>query len=194
MLRITILISVSFILNGCVHIETPPESWGELQPNVEVSGCGNISGKYSNAGTKPNGNEVYLASWLAPEIDRKSFQKEYEANQKFLVDLDTAKTVEVILEENKHITISALGDGIARSWTMEKIKIDFECVEGVLKIPKGELINDGGVLGAKSGSMDIYRNKEHLFINSHGLAGGMFFFIPAVGYGSSWAKFSVINE
>ncbi|OUR65555.1 hypothetical protein A9Q79_00735 [Methylophaga sp. 42_25_T18] len=181
-------ISFVFPLTGCVHIESPPESWGEIQSNVEASGCNNISGKYSNAGTKPNGNKVYLATWLEPKLKKKNPKEE----RRFLADLFAAKTVELKLTENEYLTVSTRGYGISgnRSWTMRKTK----CIEGVLTIQDDGDISGDNVAAVGLGSITIYRSEKHLVVNSHGFAGGIILLIPFVGYGSDWARFSVLDE
>lgn len=190
MARVAIVCAVLAVA-GCVQIDKYPEEWGALDAGQPSDVCPKLSGIYGNAGEKPDGKRVYLATWLAESTGRTR-QEGPQTRHRFWKDLFEAKSVELFITDGPTLQIKASGEGILQQWNVPKGQL--QCKSGAITVDQTGSKSGDNVAAVGTGSLDLYRAGDRLVVNSTGTAAGVMLLVPFVVHGSSWARFSLIEE
>lgn len=190
MTKTIVVFAAIVVLSGCAQIDEYPNSWPTLQEDGISNDCPNINAVYENAGEKPDGSRVYLATWLAENTGRTR-QEKMQTKDRLWKELFDAKTVAIELSGDSALNISLVGEGISEQWTIER---NFQCKSGALSINSGGDKSGDNVLAWGNGSLDLYRHGHWLYVNSKGTVGGVMLIVPFVMRGSSWARFSLKED
>ena len=180
-IRALTLLMCPLTLTACIHLQRYPQSWESIARKDRHTECADVTGIYDNSGETTSGSQVPLAVWLDPTINHWNTPARTRVER----ELTSAQQVQLDVSRSQ-LQITAIGTGTRRQWSYR-----YACRRGKVHLARfGDLGGDNVAL-VGSDVLDLYRVKDHLVVNRHGVFAGVALLIPVAGYERTWTRFPV---